>query len=179
MKQKDLILHRFNSFRFQKASHEIVKYEPKYYDEKGVYQKDEWTSFDDVGKVYEGKIVTMEEYLDIENRFISITRTVLETAGCTYISLGYIYGKRDRKGLREGMRIRVQDIAPFLRLALRGKVYLVFINRSKGVQFDFSEDVLYMHLFCRIPTEKLREIVESRGLFLNPRVKRIINITTR
>jgi len=77
MKQKDLILHRFNSFRFQKASHEIVKYKPKFYDEKGVYQKDEWTSFDDVGKVYEGKIVTMEEYLDIENRFISITRTVI------------------------------------------------------------------------------------------------------
>ena len=29
MKQRDLILRRFNSYRFKKASHEIVKYEPQ------------------------------------------------------------------------------------------------------------------------------------------------------
>ena len=41
MKQKELIERRFDSFRFKKASHEIVKYEPQYYDENGAYQKDE------------------------------------------------------------------------------------------------------------------------------------------
>lgn len=175
MKNRELILRRFDSLAFQRASHEIVKYKPEYYDENGEYPKDEWTNYSDIGKVYEGKIVTMADYLDVENRFIDITRAILEAAGCSFITLGYVEARR-RKGLKEGMRVRVQEIDSFLRLVLRGKAYIVFINRSKGVQFDFSNDVLYMHLNCRIPDNELRAIVESRGLYLDPRVKRIVLI---
>ena len=50
MKQKDLILKRFDNLNFLKASHEIVKYSPEYYDENGVYQRNEWTAFSDIGK---------------------------------------------------------------------------------------------------------------------------------
>ncbi len=75
--------------------------------------------------------------------------------------------------MKEGIRIRVQQIDHYIRLVLRGKMWIVFINRSRGVQFDFNEDVMYMHLFCRLPDEQLREIVESRGLDLDPRTRRI------
>ena len=169
-KQSDIILNRFDSLRFARASHEIVKYRPEFYDEKGRYQKDEWTSFSDVGKEYEGRIVTMEEYTEIENRFISITHAILEEAGCKYITLGYVY-KSHHKRVKEGMRVSASEIDYYLRLALRGKVFIVFINSSRGIQFDWSEDYLYMHLFCRIPDDRLREIVESRGLYLDPRSK--------
>ena len=169
---RDLILRRLNNLRFLKASHEIVKYGPQYYDENGAYQKDEWTCFSDVGKECEGKVVKMEDYLDVENRFIDITRAILEAAGCSYVTLGYVEAWR-QKELKEGMRVRIQEIDPFLRLVLRGKAYIVFINRSKGIQFDFSEDVLYMHLNCRLPNDELRTIVESHGLYLDPRVKRV------
>ena len=84
MKQKDLILKRFDNLNFLKASHEIVKYSPEYYDENGVYQRNEWTAFSDIGKEYEGKVVTKEDYLDVENRFIDITQSILKAAGCTY-----------------------------------------------------------------------------------------------
>ena len=176
MRIRDLILRRFDSLAFQRASHEIVKYKPEYYDENGVYQKEEWTNYSDIGEMYEGRIVTMADYLDVENRFIDITRAILEAAGCSYITLGYVEARR-RKGLKEGMRVRVQEIDSFLRLALRGKAYIVFINRSKGVQFDFSNDVLYMHLNCPIPDNELRTIVESRGLYLDPRVKRVVTVS--
>ena len=79
-----------------------------------------------------------------------------------------------RMGLKEGMRIRVEKIDSYLRMSLRGEAFIVFINSRKGVQFDFSEDVLYMHLYCRIPEEELRTIVETRGMYLDPRVKVIV-----
>lgn len=176
MKTRELILRRFDSLAFLRASHEIVKYKPEFYDENGVYQKDEWTNYSDIGEVYEGRIVTRDDYLDVENRFIDITRAILAAAGCSYITLGYVEARR-RKGLREGMRVRVQEIDPFLRLALRGKAFIVFVNRSKGVQFDFSNDVLYMHLNCRVPDNELRTIVESRSLYLDPRVKRVVTVS--
>ena len=50
-KQKDLITNRFNSLRFCRLCHEIVKYHPEFYDDNGRYLKEEWTSFDDVGRV--------------------------------------------------------------------------------------------------------------------------------
>ena len=78
MKQKEIISRRLNNLEFLKESHEIVKYAPQYYDENGVYQKDEWTCFSDIGKEFEGKIITMEDYLDVEDRFISVTRAILE-----------------------------------------------------------------------------------------------------
>lgn len=43
--------------------HEIVKYSPQKYDSNGIYTTDEWTSMWDVGKKFDGKLFTLEEYL--------------------------------------------------------------------------------------------------------------------
>ena len=169
-KQKDLITNRFNSLRFCRLCHEIVKYHPEFYDDNGRYLKEEWTSFDDVGRVYGGKVVTIDDYLEIENRFIEITHAILEESGCKFVTLGYVESYH-RKAVKEGKRVHVSHLDYYLRMALRGEAFIVFINRSRGVQFDWSSDCLYMHLYCRIPLNRLRSIVESRGLFLDPRSK--------
>ena len=127
-------------------------------------------SFDDVGRVYGGKVVTIDDYLEIENRFIEITHAILEESGCKFVTLGYVENYR-RKAVKEGKRVHVSHLDYYLRMALRGEAFIVFINRSRGVQFDWSSDCLYMHLYCRIPLNRLRSIVESRGLFLDPRSK--------
>ena len=44
--------------------HEIVKYSPQKYNRNGVYTADEWTSRDDIGKYFDGKLFTLEEYLN-------------------------------------------------------------------------------------------------------------------
>src|SRR5690349_7280311 len=49
----------------------ITKYNPVFRDEKGTYQKDEWTAFSDIGKAYNGEILTFEEYKKIEDAYIS------------------------------------------------------------------------------------------------------------
>lgn len=49
-------------------NYRISKYNPKYRDEHGIYTRDEWTSISDVGEYFNGYEVTMEEYLDTENR---------------------------------------------------------------------------------------------------------------
>ena len=45
--------------------HEIVKYCPENYDENGAYKANEWTSFSDIGKSYDGKVFTLENYLRV------------------------------------------------------------------------------------------------------------------
>ncbi|MBR5027862.1 MAG: hypothetical protein IKX51_01455, partial [Bacteroidales bacterium] len=108
-KQKDLITNRFNSLRFCRLCHEIVKYHPEFYDDNGRYLKEEWTSFDDVGRVYGGKVVTIDDYLEIENRFIEITHAILEESGCKFVTLGYVENYR-RKAVKEGKRVHVSHL---------------------------------------------------------------------
>ena len=44
--------------------HEIVKYPPQNYI-NGIYEKDEWTDYSDIGKVFDDKLFTLEEYLSV------------------------------------------------------------------------------------------------------------------
>ena len=48
---------------------EIVKYAPENYDERGIYRKNEWLMVSDIGKVYDGKRFTREEYLETEDKY--------------------------------------------------------------------------------------------------------------
>ncbi len=47
------------------AWHEILKYSPKNYKNR-IYTADEWTSRCEVGKYFNGKQFTIEEYLRVE-----------------------------------------------------------------------------------------------------------------
>ena len=49
----------------------ITKYNPAFRDERGVYLKDEWTSVSDVGKSFDGVVLTFKEYREIEDNYVS------------------------------------------------------------------------------------------------------------
>ena len=51
--------------------HEIVKYPPQNYI-NGIYEKDEWTDYSDIGKVFDDKLFTLEEYLSVEKKYINV-----------------------------------------------------------------------------------------------------------
>lgn len=55
----------------------ITKYNPKFRDKNGVYLKDEWTSYDDIGQIRNYKEVTVEEYLNTEEKYIKAILSLL------------------------------------------------------------------------------------------------------
>lgn len=50
----------------------VTKYNPIYRNEKGGYMKDEWTDFSDIGETFDGKVLTREEYEEVEQHYISM-----------------------------------------------------------------------------------------------------------
>ena len=48
----------------------ITKYNPQYRDDKDIFMKNEWTSYTDIGKIYNEHIFLKEEYLSIVNQKI-------------------------------------------------------------------------------------------------------------
>ena len=70
--------------------HEIVKYRPEYYDENGAYKANEWTSISDIGKSYDGKIFTLENYLRVEQRYIAVILSIMSRMDCKYLTVEYL-----------------------------------------------------------------------------------------
>lgn len=50
----------------------ISKYNPQYRNEEGCYTKNEWTSYSDIGTIYEGRKFTKEEYLYVEKNIVKL-----------------------------------------------------------------------------------------------------------
>ncbi len=52
-------------------TYQITKYDPSKRDSNGHYPIDEWTAISDIGKIYNNLVFTKNDYLDVENRYIS------------------------------------------------------------------------------------------------------------
>lgn len=52
------------------TANRIMKYDPLKRNEKGAYLEDEWTSFSDVGKVFSGVVLTLDEYQEMESKYV-------------------------------------------------------------------------------------------------------------
>lgn len=50
----------------------ISKYNSAFFDGNGKYLINEWTSISDIGKIYSGQEFTLDEYLEMEERYINI-----------------------------------------------------------------------------------------------------------
>ena len=55
----------------------VTKYDPANR-VNGEYTKDEWTSMYDVGRSYNGKVFTFEEYLKVEKSYLDVIEDVLK-----------------------------------------------------------------------------------------------------
>ncbi len=69
----------------------ITKYNPNFRDENGSYTKDEWTSLYDVGKKYNDKVFTIEEYLETEEKYINSILKIMTFAKIPYLQVRNLY----------------------------------------------------------------------------------------
>ena len=65
---------------FIKYGCEIVKYQPQYYKDR-VYTKNEWISVSDIGRNFDGEVLTNEEYLRVESAYVDTVKELLEVSG--------------------------------------------------------------------------------------------------
>ena len=69
--------------------HEITKYSPEGYHDRE-YTIDEWTSFYDIGKSFNGIVFTFQEYQTVERRHIDVVSQLLSETNCHFLTIEYI-----------------------------------------------------------------------------------------
>ena len=61
----------------------VTKYDPARRDASGAYPQDEWTSFSDIGKVFEGILLTLKAYEETEDAYVKAAIAFLREAGAS------------------------------------------------------------------------------------------------
>jgi hypothetical protein len=80
---------RLNRGYMPKNRFVIVKYRPIYYD-SGKYLHNEWSSYSDIGRSFDDGVLSFDEYLMIEKRFISCIKSLAHASCCKYLTIGYL-----------------------------------------------------------------------------------------
>ncbi len=168
--------------------HEIVKYRPENYKDR-IYTVEEWTSPSDIGNCVSGYILTLEEYLRVENNYLNTLKDILINSRCSYLYISYaeIHARWIKERLKhskfkesldeilpfilsveEETRVSVEKAVELFRYCLRGYIYIEFTNNSRGIAAYCGDD-FYMSVKTPLSNKILENIVSKHGLYLDPR----------
>ncbi len=131
----------------------ITKYNPAFRDNRGAYLKDEWTSVSDVGKPFDGGVLTFEEYHKIEDAYVSTALSYVLEAGLDELTITYLETHRvsearaedsldiafNPKLARKGIVLSGEALADVCRLVLR-EIFWCKLESDNGFYIHFGYD---------------------------------------
>lgn len=165
----------------------LSKYDPIFRDPNGVYTKEEWTSYCDIGTVYDGVVFTKDEYLRMEAKFINVILQVLSSLGANSFWVrkleppftaeemrNYLgrYGlsmspeeEAARSSLYEGKKINISELKVYLRLFLR-ECFWCELHAEESTIVLYWSDEYYMYLRCRGLDENIIQVSKTQGIYI-------------
>jgi hypothetical protein len=160
----------------------ISKYNPKYRNKKDEYQKNEWTSCHDIGKLYDSKEFTVDDYMAVENAYINtvlsfmnglniktLTAQYLEkyfdSLNCHETPLVYTEEMKELfERLHEGYILEIRDVEHLCRLVLREQLWCKLENDNK-MFIHFGYDY-YMYIGSLLKPKEVINLIENIGIFI-------------
>lgn len=150
------------------------------------YQKEEWTAISDIGKSFDNKVLSVEDYIETEDKYIKAIKLIMD-----YNKLGYIYVHNAQKSFSQEMfseiinkrkviytteiiniynnaecieKLDSKDIDMFFKLLLREDIgaKILYPRRLKiFVSYDFL-----MGVNCSRSLEIIIPDIEALGLYV-------------
>ena len=144
----------------------ISKYDPAYRID-GIYTKEEWTDYSDIGRIVGDHLLTKSEYLTVENRYLSTVSDVLDLLGIDQMELQHPEMHGSMRWLRRVLKLypRTKDragILSFLRGCLRNKYWGELHHPALTI---FTGYDYYLAIICDLPEETIERIVSKNRLY--------------
>jgi hypothetical protein len=164
----------------------ISKYNPAFRDSNWRYMKEDWTAISDIGKTFDGKILTVEDYIATEDSYIKAIQTIFNFFNLTYLKVcdvrksfeeeifmgliskrkvAYTYDIIEIHGKAEGIeKLAYKDIDLFFRLLLREDIGAKIFYPRKLKIFICYDYLMGIH--CNRSIENVIPTIEALGLFV-------------
>lgn len=155
----------------------ITKYNPSYRGSSGSYQKHEWSSFSDIGKKFDNKELTYDNYILVEDTYINALMLFME---CNNIDTMHVANLEKQRPLEDvslyskdmidtfnmvinNMVIDKETIKKIGRLILREALWCKLKSKNMYVHFGYD---YYMYIgSSRMCSETIANI-ERSGCFV-------------
>jgi hypothetical protein len=142
----------------------VTKYNPRFRTSTGAYTRDEWISFDDIGRSFGGVELTSSEYQRVEDAYVAAAVGFLRDAGVSHIDVRWLEN-RDHLELPfgEGDLLTVAEVSDVLRRLLRAEFWcqLEAADAFVHVGYDY-----YMYVGVPRPCPAARQQAEDLGLYV-------------
>jgi hypothetical protein len=165
-------------------SYRVTKYNPVFRNEKGTYQREEWTSFSDIGSVFGAVKLTPSEYSRVESLYISAIGSFMSLADIDSLKISglekksysltendqrYIELYPDRmtnlaESIQNNDSLSDDKLNDFCKLCLRNQLWARLENESK-MFVHFGNDY-YMYVGISNTSKMVIEQIRSTGLFV-------------
>jgi hypothetical protein len=155
----------------------ITKYDLRYRNDSGAYTKNEWISYSDIGNVFDGKVFTYEEYVEIEKAYITSIILFMTCNNLENLQIINLEKKLKLKKdtyvnkeiiaffdtVKEGLSINKQAIALLAWLVLREKLWCKLESKSMFVHFGWD---YYLYIGSANTGEESIQKIRESGLFV-------------
>lgn len=165
----------------------ISKYNPENRDEQGIYITDEWTSYSDIGKKIGGKVLSKQEYLEVESKCCNvilhilkennINEVVIEELEVNY-SIEEIKEMLEKKELElsaesekimillnENKNVKVDELNEYIKLILRECFWCKFNFKNFIGEIEFGYD-FYIYILGICISDEIINKYEQKGIFI-------------
>lgn len=165
----------------------IAKYPPMYRNEDGAYTKEEWTSYSDIGKVYEEGQFTVKQYLEMEQNYCDVIYAVCLDNAITAVhveglennftleELEEMLGAKGLRlfdddiqflgGLKNGCEITGESLKKVLPLLLRECFWCKLVDANRDFMIEFGYD-FYVYTTCNIVSSQTLRLAEKLGIYV-------------
>ncbi|MDF2565648.1 MAG: hypothetical protein K0Q53_2043 [Massilibacillus sp.] len=155
----------------------ITKYNPIYRDEFGRYNRNEWTSFSEVGKIFEDKKLTYDDYIAVEDSYVGAISKIMEDLNISSLKVTNIERRNNKfkpsqdcefytkemielySSIQNNDFIGRREINQLSRLVLRENLWCK-LNNDETMFVHFGYDY-YMYIgsqkICDTAINKIRE----------------------
>ncbi len=155
----------------------VTKYDPKNRNAQDNYLKNEWTSFSDIGKIFEDKQFTFEDYLKTENSYIKAITSFMECMNIHELKVvtlekhnlvhkNDLYSEDMAKvysSLKNGQLLTKDMVEIVSRLILREFVWCKLESKNMYVHFGYD---YYMYIGSKNPCDDIVTKVRQSRLFV-------------
>jgi hypothetical protein len=157
----------------------ITKYDPLLR-RNGIYQREEWTSFYEVGKVIDGKMLSFSEYFQIESAYVHAVLTIMDYLNISALQMEALEKYNTKWEVKnnsmypetliellhtayDGQLVPKAEIGQLVRLNLRENIWCKLENDRMFVHFGYD---YYMYVGSLVPCSEVMKKFHSQGLFV-------------
>jgi hypothetical protein len=142
----------------------VTKYNPVYRDDSGAYRREDWTSFDDIGHAFSGTVLTMADYMQMEDRHVSAALHFAHAAGVSELVASEVELRDSNLRVSEGTIVNISMISEVIQAILRCQLWCK-LERPPLFYLHFGYDY-YMYIGNQFDLPSSINYARNCGLFV-------------